>query len=279
MNNQVDRLIRSALNEDITHEDISTSSVMSCYSKGKADLISKGNGVVAGLEIFARVFTLLDDQMHTTFFFLDGNEIKTGDRVGLIEGDIRVILSGERTALNFLQRMSGIASAARIITRRLEGTGTKLLDTRKTAPNNRIFDKYAVRVGGGYNHRFNLSDGVMLKENHLAAAGGIRQAVALAREKAPFVHKIEVEVENLSQVEEALEAKVDIIMLDNMSKSEIKEAVRLIGNRALVECSGNVTLENVSDLAHTGVNYISCGALTHSSSILDFSLKNLERVS
>ncbi|TJX13933.1 carboxylating nicotinate-nucleotide diphosphorylase [Tissierella creatinini] len=278
MQYNMDRLILSALNEDITHEDISTNSVIRAYTKGKAQLICKQDGVIAGLSVFERVFFLLDESTKLHFYCKDGDNVKKGELIAEIEGDIRTILSGERTALNYLQRMSGIASHTRKIVNLLEGSSVKLIDTRKTTPNNRIFEKYAVKVGGGSNHRFNLSDGVMLKDNHIAAAGGIRQAVAMAREYTSFIHKIEVEVENLDMVLEALEAKADIIMLDNMSLDEMKEAVKVIGKRALIECSGNLTLENIAGLREIGVDYISSGALTHSSPILDLSLKNLERI-
>ena len=274
----MDRLILSALNEDITHEDISTNSVIRDYTKGKAQLFCKQDGVIARLSVFERVFVLLDESTKLHFYCKDGDKVKMGELIAEIEGDIRTILSGERTALNYLQRMSGIASHTRKIVNLLEGSSVKLIDTRKTTPNNRIFEKYAVKVGGGSNHRFNLSDGVMLKDNHIAAAGGIRQAVAMAREYTSFVHKIEIEVENLDMLLEALEAKADIIMLDNMSLDEMKEAVKVIDNRALIECSGNLTLENIAGLREIGVDYISSGALTHSSPILDLSLKNLERI-
>lgn len=274
----MDRLILSALNEDITHEDISTNSVIRVYTKGKAKLICKQDGVIAGLSVFERVFVLLDESTKLHFYCKDGDNVKKGEIIAEIEGDIRTILSGERTALNYLQRMSGIASHTRKIVNLLEGSSVKLIDTRKTTPNNRIFEKYAVKVGGGSNHRFNLSDGVMLKDNHIAVAGGIKQAVAMAREYTSFIHKIEVEVENLDMVLEALEAKADIIMLDNMSLDEMKEAVKVIDKRALIECSGNLTLENIAGLREIGVDYISSGALTHSSPILDLSLKNLEKI-
>lgn len=274
----MDRLILSALNEDITHEDISTNSVIRVYTKGKAKLICKQDGVIAGLSVFERVFVLLDESTKLHFYCKDGDNVKKGEIIAEIEGDIRTILSGERTALNYLQRMSGIASHTRKIVNLLEGSSVKLIDTRKTTPNNRIFEKYAVKVGGGSNHRFNLSDGVMLKDNHIAVAGGIKQAVTMAREYTSFIHKIEVEVENLDMVLEALEAKADIIMLDNMSLDEMKEAVKVIDKRALIECSGNLTLENIAGLREIGVDYISSGALTHSSPILDLSLKNLEKI-
>lgn len=278
MQNNIDRLILSALREDISHEDITTKAVIKEYTKGRAKLICKQVGVIAGLYVFERVFKLLSDEIKISFYFKDGETVKSGDIAAEVEGDIRAILSGERTALNFLQRMSGIATHTSKIVKMLEGSGIKLLDTRKTTPNNRIFEKYAVRVGGGQNHRFSLSDGIMLKDNHIAAAGGVRQAISLAREYAPFVHKIEVEAENLEMVREALEAKADIIMLDNMSADDMKKAVKMIKGRALTECSGNVTAEKIAAIKEAGVDYISCGALTYNSSILDMSLKNLERI-
>ena len=277
MQNNIDRLILSALREDISHEDITTKAVIKEYTRGRVKLICKQDGVIAGLYVFERVFKLLSDEIKISFYFKDGETVKSGDIAAEVEGDIRAILSGERTALNFLQRMSGIATHTSKIVKMLEGSGIKLLDTRKTTPNNRIFEKYAVRVGGGQNHRFSLSDGIMLKDNHIAAAGGVRQAIALAREYAPFVHKIEVEVENLEMTNEALEAKADIIMLDNMSAEDMKKAVKMINGKAITECSGNITAEKISAIKEAGVDYISCGALTYNSSILDMSLKNLER--
>ena len=273
-----DDLILNALKEDITSEDISTNSVMPHYQLGEVELICKEDGVIAGLEVFRRVFELLDADAKVEFSVKDGDKVKNGQKLGVIRGDIRVLLSGERTALNFLQRMSGIATYTRTIADMLEGTNTKLLDTRKTTPGMRIFEKYAVKVGGGYNHRFNLSDGILLKDNHIGAAGGVKQAVAMAKEYAPFVRKIEIEVENLEMVKEALEAGADIIMLDNMSVEDMVKAVELCAGKAETECSGNVTKENVANLTRIGVNYISSGALTHSSPILDLSLKNLHAV-
>ncbi|MDD4751406.1 MAG: carboxylating nicotinate-nucleotide diphosphorylase [Synergistaceae bacterium] len=278
MQENIDRLIISALQEDISHEDITTNAVIKEYSKGRAKLICKEDGVIAGLKVFERVFLLLDNKIKIDHYFHDGDTVKENDTAALVEGDIRAILSGERTALNFIQRMSGIATHTRKIVKLLEGSGIKLLDTRKTTPNNRIFEKYAVRVGGGHNHRFNLSGGIMLKDNHIAAAGGVKQAVALAREYAPFVHKIEVEVEDLEMVKEAVEAKADIIMLDNMNVEEMKKAVEFIAGRAETECSGNVTIENIPMIRETGIDYISSGAITYNSSILDLSLKELERI-
>ncbi len=273
-----DDLILNALKEDITSEDISTNSVMRHYQLGEVELICKEDGVIAGLEVFKRVFELLDAETKVEFFVKDGDKVKNGQKLGVIRGDIRVLLSGERTALNYLQRMSGIATYTRIIADMLEGTNTKLLDTRKTTPGMRVFEKYAVKVGGGYNHRFNLSDGILLKDNHIGAAGGVKQAVAMAKEYAPFVRKIEIEVENLEMLKEALEAGADIIMLDNMSVEDMTKAVELCKGKAETECSGNVTKENVAKLTRIGVNYISSGALTHSSPILDLSLKNLHAV-
>ena len=273
-----DDLILAALKEDITSEDISTNSVMRHYQLGEVDLICKENGVIAGLEVFKRVFELLDDKTEVTFTCKDGDTVKKGDKLGTVCGDIRVLLSGERTALNYLQRMSGIATYTRKIAELLEGTKTKLLDTRKTTPGMRLFEKYAVKVGGGYNHRYNLSDGILLKDNHIGAAGGVKEAIMMAKEYAPFVRKIEIEVENLDMLKEALEAGADIIMLDNMSVEDMTEAVKLAAGKAETECSGNVTKENVARLVNIGVDYISSGALTHSSPILDLSLKHLHAI-
>jgi len=273
-----DDLILAALKEDITSEDITTNSVMPDYQLGEVELICKEDGVIAGLEVFKRVFELLDDKTEVFFNCKDGELVENGQKLGVVRGDIRVLLSGERTALNYLQRMSGIATYTRKIAALLEGTKTKLLDTRKTTPNMRVFEKYAVKVGGGYNHRFNLSDGILLKDNHIGAAGGVKEAIKMAKEYAPFVRKIEVEVENLDMLKEALEAGADIIMLDNMSVEDMKEAVRLTAGKAETECSGNVTKENVARLVDIGVDYISSGALTHSAPILDLSLKNLHAV-
>jgi nicotinate-nucleotide pyrophosphorylase (carboxylating) len=273
-----DELILQALREDITSEDITTNSVMPRYQAGEVDLICKQDGVIAGLEVFKRVFELLDDKTEVVFYCKDGDSVKNGDKIGLVRGDIRVLLSGERTALNYLQRMSGIATYTREIADLLKGTKTKLLDTRKTTPNMRIFEKYSVKVGGGYNHRYNLSDGILLKDNHIGAAGGVKEAVRMAKEYAPFVRKIEIEVENLDMLKDALEAGADIIMLDNMSVEDMKTAVELCRGKAETECSGNVTRENVARLVDIGVDYVSSGALTHSSPILDLSLKNLHAV-
>ena len=278
MKMNADNLILQALQEDITSEDITTNSVMPSYQAGEVDLICKQDGVIAGLDVFKRVFQLLDEKTRFAFYCQDGDSVKKGQKIGLVHGDIRVLLSGERTALNFLQRMSGIATYTRGIADLLRGTNTKLLDTRKTTPNMRIFEKYAVKVGGGYNHRYNLSDGILLKDNHIGAAGGVKEAVAMAKEYAPFVRKIEIEVENLDMLKEALEAGADIIMLDNMSVADMRMAVELCRGKAETECSGNVTRENVEQLVDIGVDYISSGALTHSSPILDLSLKNLHAV-
>ena len=275
---QADHLILEALKEDISSEDVSTNAVMKESVRGEVDLICKEDGIIAGLEVFRRVFQLLDGETETEFYCKDGDEVKKGQCMGRVAGDIRVLLSGERVALNFLQRMSGIATYTRSVAALLEGTGIKLLDTRKTTPNMRIFEKYAVRVGGGYNHRYNLSDGVLLKDNHIGAAGGVAHAVKMAKEYAPFVRKIEIEAEDLDMVREAVEAGADIIMLDNMSPEDMREAVRIIGGRAETECSGNVTRENIAGLAEIGVDYISSGALTHSAPILDISMKNLHAV-
>jgi nicotinate-nucleotide pyrophosphorylase (carboxylating) len=278
MKMNADELILQALREDITSEDITTNSVMPHYQAGEVDLICKQDGVIAGLGVFKRVFELLDEKTEVIFYCQDGDNVKKGEKIGLVRGDIRVLLSGERTALNYLQRMSGIATYTREIAKLFEGTKTKLLDTRKTTPNMRIFEKYSVKVGGGYNHRYNLSDGILLKDNHIGAAGGVKEAIMMAKEYAPFVRKIEIEVENLDMLEEALEAGADIIMLDNMSVEDMRKAVELCRGKAETECSGNVTRENVARLVDIGVDYISSGALTHSSPILDLSLKNLHAI-
>ena len=275
---QADHLILEALKEDISSEDVTTNSVMKEEVAGEVDLICKQDGIIAGLEVFERVFTLLDPDTKAELYCKDGEEVKNGQLMGKVKGDIRVLLSGERVALNYLQRMSGIATYTNSVAKLLERSKIKLLDTRKTTPNMRIFEKYAVRAGGGYNHRYNLSDGVLLKDNHIGAAGSVTKAVQMAKEYAPFVRKIEVEVENLDMVKEAVEAGADIIMLDNMSPEDMKKAVELIDGRAQTECSGNVTKENIARLTEIGVDYISSGALTHSAPILDISLKNLHAV-
>ncbi len=274
----VDELIWMALKEDITSEDITTNAIMREDKLGEAQLLCKQDGIIAGLQVFERVFKLLDENTNITFQAKDGDQVKSGDLLATVTGDIRTILTGERVALNYLQRMSGIATHTRQLVDLLGDAKTKLLDTRKTTPNMRIFEKYAVKVGGGTNHRYNLSDGILIKDNHIGAAGGIKEAVSLAKDYAPFVRKIEVEVESLEQVQEALEAGADIIMLDNMDNATMKKAVELIAGRAETECSGNVTAERVKDIIETGVDYVSCGALTHSSPILDVSLKNLHAV-
>ena len=275
---QADHLILEALKEDISSEDVTTNSVMKEAVAGEVDLICKQDGIIAGLEVFERVFTVLDPDTKVELYYKDGEEVKNGQLMGKVKGDIRVLLSGERVALNYLQRMSGIATYTNSVAKLLERSKIKLLDTRKTTPNMRIFEKYAVRAGGGYNHRYNLSDGVLLKDNHIGAAGSVTKAVQMAKEYAPFVRKIEVEVENLDMVKEAVEAGADIIMLDNMSPEDMKKAVELIDGRAQTECSGNVTKENIARLTEIGVDYISSGALTHSAPILDISLKNLHAV-
>lgn len=271
----MDNLIMQALREDITSEDITTNAVMKQYKKGEVELICKEDGIIAGLDVFKRTFELLDEDTKVEFYVKDGQEVKNKQLIGKITGDIRVLLSGERTALNYLQRMSGIATYTNKVASMLKGTKIKLLDTRKTTPNMRIFEKYSVKVGGGYNHRYNLSDGILLKDNHIAAAGGVKEAVIMAKEYAPFVRKIEVEVENLDMLKEALDAGADIIMLDNMQKDDMIEAVKMCKGKAETECSGNVTKENIKNLIDIGVDYISSGALTHSAKILDLSMKNL----
>lgn len=274
----VDPWIISALKEDITSEDVSTNSIMPHPQAGEVDLICKEDGIICGLQVFERVFTLLDEKTTVEFLVQDGAEVHKGQLMAKVHGDIRTLLCGERTALNYLQRMSGIATYTHSVAELLKGTGIKLLDTRKTTPNNRIFEKYAVRIGGGNNHRYNLSDGVLLKDNHIGAAGGVKEAIAAAKKYAPFVRKIEVEVENLDMVKEAVEAGADIIMLDNMDTVALKEAIAYIDGRAEIEVSGNVTKENIARLTGLGVDYVSSGALTHSAPILDISLKNLHPV-
>ena len=275
---QVDHLILEALKEDISSEDVTTNSVMKEAVPGEVDLICKEDGIIAGLDVYRRVFELLDDKTETEFYCKDGDEVKNGQLMGKVTGDIRVLLSGERVALNYLQRMSGIATYTHSVAALLEGSKTKLLDTRKTTPNMRIFEKYAVKIGGGQNHRYNLSDGVLLKDNHIGAAGSVTKAIEMARDYAPFVRKIEVECENLDMVREAADAGADIIMLDNMTPAQMKEAVAVINGRAKTECSGNVTKENIATILDTGVDYVSSGALTHSAPILDISMKNLHAI-
>ena len=273
-----DHLIMEALKEDITSEDITTNAVMREACPGEVQLICKQDGVIAGLEVYKRVFELLDEKTEVEFYVKDGDVVKNKQLMGVVRGDIRVLLSGERVALNYLQRMSGIATYTRSIVDLLEGSKTRLLDTRKTTPNMRVFEKYAVKVGGGCNHRYNLSDGILLKDNHIGAAGSVAKAIEMAKEYAPFVRKIEIEVENLEMVKEAVEAGADIIMLDNMTPDEMKEAIKIIDGRAQTECSGNVTKENVARLVSVGVDYISSGAFRHSAPILDISMKNLHPV-
>ena len=274
----VDNLILQALREDITFEDVSTASVCPTARPATVELIAKADGIIAGLDVFARTFELLDPQSSVLFDVADGDEVHAGDHVGQVRGDARVLLSSERVALNYLQRMSGIATYTNAVAKLLAGTKTTLLDTRKTTPCMRVFEKYAVTVGGGSNHRYNLSDGVMLKDNHIGAAGGVKEAIAAAKAYAPFVRKIEVETETLDMVREAVEAGADIIMLDNMSPAEMAEAIRIIDGRAETECSGNMTIENIKTITALGVDYVSSGALTHSAPILDISLKNLHAV-
>jgi len=273
-----DKLILMALQEDITSEDVSTNAVMPNKTLGTVDLIAKQDGIIAGMDIYARVFTLLDAETVIEAKVSDGEAVKNGQLLATVIGDIRVLLSGERVALNYLQHMSGIATYTNQVAKLLEGSGITLLDTRKTTPNCRIFEKYAVRVGGGCNHRYNLSDGVLLKDNHISAAGGIANAVRMAKEYAPFVRKIEVEVETMEQVHEAVEAGADIIMLDNMTPEQMRQAVLLIDGRAETECSGNVSLDNIANIRDIGIDYVSSGALTHSAPILDISMKHLHAI-
>lgn len=275
---QADKLIRMALEEDITSEDVSTNAVMPTKVQGTVDLIAKEDGVIAVMDVYARVFKLLDEDTEIEMFCHDGDEVREGDLMAKVTGDIRVLLSGERVALNYLQRMSGIATYTRSVAKLLEGSGVTLLDTRKTTPNCRVFEKYAVRVGGGCNHRYNLSDGVLLKDNHIGAAGSITKAIQMAKAYAPFVRKIEIETETLEQVAEAVEAGADIIMLDNMTPEVMKQAVALIDGRAQTECSGNITKENIARICEIGVDFVSSGALTHSAPILDISMKHLHAV-
>jgi len=272
----IDPLILAALKEDITSEDITTNAVIKAGVRAQVQLIAKETGIIAGLAVYQRVFELLDGSATIETFFSDGDTVRPGDLVGVVKADARTLLSGERTALNYLQRMSGIATHTRKLADYLSGSKTRLLDTRKTTPNMRIFEKYAVTVGGGYNHRYNLSDGILIKDNHINAAGGVKEAIAATKKQAPFVRKIEVEVENLTMLEEALEAGADIIMLDNMAIDTMKAAIKIMAGRALSECSGNVTETRLKELSDIGVDFISCGALTHSSPILDLSMKNLQ---
>ncbi|MEO1815104.1 MAG: carboxylating nicotinate-nucleotide diphosphorylase [Acetobacterium sp.] len=271
----MDPLILLALQEDITSEDITTNAVIKAGVRAQVNLIAKEAGIIAGLAVYQRVFELLDDSATVEKFVSDGDTVKPGDLLAVVAADTRTLLSGERTALNYLQRMSGIATHTRKLAGYLTGTKTRLLDTRKTTPNMRIFEKYAVTVGGGYNHRYNLSDGILIKDNHINAAGGVKEAIVATKKYAPFVRKIEVEVENLEMLSEALEAGADIIMLDNMDVETMKAAIKIVNGRAITECSGNVTESRLKELSEIGVDYISCGALTHSSAILDLSMKNL----
>lgn len=273
-----DELIKLALKEDITSEDVSTNAVMGERVEGRVQLICKQDGIICGLPVFERVFKILDASTQIGFCVNDGDKVTKGQLLAEVKGDIRVLLSGERTALNYLQRMSGIATYTSQLVKLLEGSKTKLLDTRKTTPNMRIFEKYAVKVGGGVNHRYNLSDGILLKDNHIGAAGSVKKAVQLAKSYSPFVRKVEVEVENLEMCREAVEAGADIIMLDNMSVEDMKTAVKMIDGRAQTECSGNVTRDNIKNIIDTGVDFVSSGALTHSAPILDLSMKNLKRI-
>lgn len=275
---QADQLIRMALAEDITSEDVSTNAVMPCATKGTVDLIAKEDGIIAGMDVYARVFQLLDEKTEVDMKCKDGDKVTSGQLLAVVTGDIRVLLSGERVALNYLQRMSGIATYTSQVAALLKGSKVTLLDTRKTTPNCRVFEKYAVRVGGGCNHRYNLSDGVLLKDNHIGAAGSVTKAIQMAKAYAPFVRKIEIEVETLDQVKEAVEAGADIIMLDNMTPEVMKQAVELINGRAQTECSGNITKENIQKILETGVDFVSSGALTHSAPILDISMKHLHAV-
>ncbi|OFO61142.1 nicotinate-nucleotide diphosphorylase (carboxylating) [Peptoniphilus sp. HMSC075B08] len=271
----IDKYILAALREDMTSGDITTDSILK-DEKAEVNLIAKDKGILAGLDVFKRVFEILDEDVTFEFYFSDGDQVKNKDLIGKISGRAKAILEGERTALNFLQRMSGIATYTKKMVDALDSEHVKILDTRKTTPNMRIFEKYAVTLGGGYNHRYNLSDGIMLKDNHIDAAGGIREAVEKVRSLNPFVKKIEVEVENFDQVREALEAKADIIMLDNMEIEEIREACKIINKRAIIECSGNVSLENINSYKDLDIDYISSGAITYSAGVLDLSMKNLK---
>ena len=274
----VDDYIINTLKEDITSEDVSTNAVMPEDKQGKADLICKQDGIVCGLDVFERTFKILDDTSRFEANFKDGDFVKKGDLIGVIYGDVKAILSGERTALNYLQRMSGIATMTREYVNELDGYKTVLLDTRKTTPNMRPFEKHAVKVGGATNHRYNLSDGVLLKDNHIGAAGSVTKAIEMAKAYAPFVRKIEIETETLEQVKEALDAGADIIMLDNMDNDTMRKAVEIIDGKAQTECSGNVTKERLKEIAEIGVDFVSCGALTHSAMIMDVSLKNLKTI-
>ena len=273
-----DELIKMALREDISSEDVSTNAVMPEPKAGEVELIAKQDGIICGMDVYERVFKILDENTVVERLVKDGDKVTTGQLMAKVKGDIRVLLSGERVALNYLQRMSGIATYTHDVAELLKGSKTVLLDTRKTTPNMRIFEKYAVKCGGGQNHRYNLSDGVLLKDNHIGAAGSITKAIEMAKAYAPFVRKIEIETETLEQVSEAADAGADIIMLDNMDVATMKEAVKIINGRAKTECSGNVTKENIKNIIDSGVDYVSSGALTHSAPILDISMKNLHAV-
>ena len=274
----VDDLILQALREDITFEDVSTASVCPTARPATVELIAKADGIIAGLDVFARTFELLDSQSSVLLDVADGDEVHAGDHVGQVRGDARVLLSGERVALNYLQRMSGIATYTHSMAAALEGTKTVLVDTRKTTPGMRVFEKAAVEIGGGSNHRYNLSTAVMLKDNHIDAAGGVTRAIEMARAHASFTTTVEIECENLDMVREAVEAGADIIMLDNMSTELLKQCIDYIDGRAEIEVSGNVTKENIARIKGLGVDYVSSGALTHSAPIMDLSLKNLHAV-
>ena len=273
-----DELIKMALREDISSEDVSTNAVMPEAKAGEVELIAKQDGIICGMDVYERVFKLLDENTVVEKYVKDGDAVTRGMLMAKVKGDIRVLLSGERVALNYLQRMSGIATYTHDVAQLLEGSKTVLLDTRKTTPNMRIFEKYAVKCGGGQNHRYNLSDGVLLKDNHIGAAGSITKAIQMAKAYAPFVRKIEIETETLEQVKEAADAGADIIMLDNMDVATMQEAVKIINGRAKTECSGNVTKENIKNIIDSGVDYVSSGALTHSAPILDISMKNLHAI-
>lgn len=271
----IDKYILAALQEDMTSGDITTDAILK-DERAEVNLRAKDKGILAGLDVFKRVFEILDEDVSFEFYFSDGDEVNNKDLIGKISGRAKAILEGERTALNFLQRMSGIATYTKKMLDALDSDHVKILDTRKTTPNMRVFEKYAVTLGGAYNHRYNLSDGIMLKDNHIDAAGGIREAVEKVRSLNPFVKKIEVEVENFDQVREALEAKADIIMLDNMDIEDIKEACKIINKRAIIECSGNISLENINSYRDLDIDYISSGAITYSAGVLDLSMKNLK---
>ncbi|WP_338995807.1 carboxylating nicotinate-nucleotide diphosphorylase [Fusobacterium animalis] len=278
---QMDDSIRMALKEDITSEDISTNAIYKNYRMAEISLYSKEDGILAGLDVFKRVFELfelLDNSVEFTEYKKDGDKVLNKDLILKIRADVKTILSAERTALNYLQRMSGIATYTRKMVEALDDKNILLLDTRKTIPNMRIFEKYAVRVGGGYNHRYNLSDAIMLKDNHINAAGSITEAIKLAKEYSPFIKKIEIEVEDLKGIEEAVAAGADIIMLDNMDIETTKKAIKIINKKAIIECSGNIDITNINRFKGLEIDYVSSGAITHSAKILDLSLKNLRYI-